>query len=91
MPGYGGVKTTTASARTLRSVTGGNIKHFGKARVTAVAKSAAGANVLTKTDYEVASVGRPVWSVSAANDSAKTVWVAPGGAGVAPADNVKQL
>ena len=45
MPGDGGGKTTTASSRTLRSVTGGSIQHFGKASVTAMAKSAAGARV----------------------------------------------
>ena len=60
MPGYGGGRAQATPARSLKSVTEGEIKHYGKKGVTGKAKTARGACALVRTKYEVADVNRPV-------------------------------
>lgn len=88
MPGYGGVGTEGTTGKTLRSVTGGDIKHFGKSSVLSRARTARGAEATLRTEYEVTDVGRPAWGVPAANDAAKTAWFSRKGSRVAHEQDV---
>lgn len=88
MPGYGGCTTAGAPTRALKSVTGGEVKHFGKAQVILTAQTAGGKKATLRTAYEVTNVGRPVWSVSASNGSGNTVWFSSQGAGIPKAKDV---
>ena len=75
--GYGGAKAKGGSARALKSATGGEIAHYGKADLAASVVTAMKQRARVHTNYDVSGVSRPAWSASAANDAMNTVWFSP--------------